>query len=48
MWQVEIKIIVLMLEPDLCGVIDADIQTKSLGWFVHILWMLWLLSYLIR
>lgn len=31
MWQVEIKIIVLMLEPDLCGVIDADIQTKSLG-----------------
>lgn len=39
MWQVEIKIIVLILEPDICGVIDADIQTKSksLGQFMHIL-----------
>lgn len=29
MWEVEIKIIVLILQPDICGVIDEDIQTKA-------------------
>lgn len=29
MWQVEIKIIVLIFEPDICGAIDAGIQTKA-------------------
>lgn len=50
MWQVEIKIIVLIFKGDICGVIDVDIQTKtkSLSWFMHILWMLGFLSYLIR
>lgn len=28
MWQVEIKIIMLILQADICGVIDADIQTQ--------------------
>ena len=29
MWQVEIKIIVLILQPDICGVTDEDTQTKA-------------------
>lgn len=37
-----LSLLCLCLRLDLYGMIDTDIQTKikSLGWFMHILWML--------